>query len=227
MLLVVGLLGCLCSVQSVVFGVPASWLRAREAAALPRPDPEELFTLLPGTRVLIAARLPSERPAGAAGLALYYVEAREQRSNSAESSRERPTGAAAGAAGWQLAKAAPPQVELLLPNDAPLLVQIPQTARFVNAQRIEQSAEESSENGEDTRRERRYVGYLPGQTLAIEGTWEGDGLLTAEAFSAGTPEAYLDTLGNQPGQLLLVAFFCGVVGVLSLGVGAALRLLGR
>jgi hypothetical protein len=226
MLLVVGVLGCLCSVQFVLLGVPTSWLRAREAASLPRPAPEELFRLLPGTRVLIAARLPSERPAGAAGLALFYVEAREQRRAADESSGERPTRAAA-AAGWQLEEAAPSQVELLLPNDAPLLVQIPQTARFLNAQRIEQAAGQGGEGNAGTRRERRYVGYLPRQTLAIEGTWEGDGLLTADALYAGTPEAYLDALGNQPGQFVLLAFFCGVVGVLLLGVGAVLRLVGR
>lgn len=227
MLLVVGVLGCLCSLQFVVFGVPASWLRAREAAALPRPDPEELFKLLPGTRVLIAARLPPEGPAGAMGLALFYVEAREPRSASTQSSQERGNSSDSSAASWQLEQAAPPQVELLLPNNAPLLVQIPRAASFLNAQRIEQTARESSASGESARREQRYVGYLPGQTLAIEGTWEGERLLTADTFYAGTPEAYLDSLGSQPGQLLLMAVFCGVVGMLLFGVGAVLRLLGR
>ena len=70
------------------------------------------------------------------------------------------------------------------------------------------------------------MGYLPGQTPTIEGTWEGSGLLTARTGYAGTPADYTAYLARQPWQMLLAGIVCGGLGISLLVVGFALRLVG-
>jgi len=117
----------------------------------------------------------------------------------------------------------PPQrTEILLTNGKPLSVQFSAKTNFLNAQQFEEGLEGSG----DEKGERRYVGYLPGQTLAVEGAWEGNGLLTARSCYAGTPDEYAASLARQPWLMLLMGLICGGLGISLLGIGFALRLLG-
>jgi hypothetical protein len=115
-------------------------------------------------------------------------------------------------------------MDLLLSNGRPLSVQFSSQTAFLNAQRFE---EESVESLVGSGRERRYVGYLPGQALTVEGTWEGGELLTARTCYAGTPEDYSTYLARQPWIMLAAGVTCGGLGVSLLVIGFALRLLGK
>jgi hypothetical protein len=162
--------------------------------------------------VLAVAQVPPDASAGPYGLALFYVEYRQQNNpdgNEAEATR-------ASSYSWQIEKPPPQKVELLLEDGTPLLVHIPFKTSFLQAQQFEEQ-----EKG------RRYIGYLPGQTLTVEGTWEGNDLLTAHAFYAGTPDDYRNFLAHQPGAVLLMGMVCGGLGLGLLGIGSVLRLLGR
>jgi hypothetical protein len=113
-----------------------------------------------------------------------------------------------------------------LVNGALLTVQLPQKPSFLEAQRFEEEEAPAKANG--PQRERRYVGYLPGQTLTVEGTWEGNDRLTARVFYAGTPDDYLNFLTyTQPGGALMMGAFCSVLGIFLLLAGGVLRLLGQ
>ncbi len=103
------------------------------------------------------------------------------------------------------------------------MVQFSAKTALLNTQQFEPGDQEGSGDGG---RERRYVGYLPGQTLTVEGTWEGNGLLTARSCYAGTPDDYKASLARQPWLMLLTGIICGGLGITLLGVGFALRLLG-
>lgn len=113
-------------------------------------------------------------------------------------------------------------VEMQLAGGKPLTVQIPANASFLNAQRIEATAVP-----DDAEAELRYTGYLPGQTLTIEGAWQGDQRLIAQTFYAGTADDYLNFLTyTQPGMALLMGTFCSGVGGLLLAVAGIMRVLG-
>lgn len=184
--------------------------------SLPRPEePAELRAFSPGTSVLVVAQLPPDATAGPYGLALFYTEYREK------SDEDDKTGTPGGtSSSWRTERPPPARVTMLLEDGTPLLVQISRKTSFLKAQQFEE---------EDwlTDKERRYVGYLPGQTLTVEGTWEGNDLLTARTFYAGTPDDYLSFLASQPGVVLLIGMVCGGVGIGLLAIGGILRLLGR
>ncbi len=216
-LLLMGVLACLSGCPMAVFGVPYSWRRSEEVKSLPRPEPAELRALSPGTSVLIAAQLPPDTPVGPYGLALFYTEYRQQ--GTSESNKdETPSGSSSS---WQIEQPPPQRIEMSLEDGTPLSVQIPFKTSFLKAQRFEEEGLESSGT------ERRHVGYLPGQTLTIEGTWEGNDLLTARTLYAGTPDDYQGYLASQPGTVLLMGTVCGGLGMGLLVIWGVLRLLGR
>ncbi|MGB0389605.1 MAG: hypothetical protein ACPGWR_32695, partial [Ardenticatenaceae bacterium] len=124
----------------------------------------------------------------------------------------------------------PPRFEMLLEDGSSLSVQFSPTLRqaqgapsFLNAQ----SFETEEENGQPNRAERRYVGYLPGQTLTVEGRWEGNGLFTADASYAGRPDDYVEYLRTQIGASFLMGIMCGGIGLVLLLVGGFMRMIGR
>ncbi len=198
-----------------VFGVPYSWKRSREVQSLPRPEPAELRALSPGTSVLVVAQLLPDTPAGPYGLTLYYIEYRQK------SDSDKDGTPAGHSSSWQIEKPPPQRVEMLLEDGTQLTVQIPFQTSFLKAQRFEEQDLEISG------RERRHVGYLPGQALAVEGRWEGNDLLTVRTFYAGRPDDYLGYLASQPGTVLLMGTVCGGLGMGLLAIGGILRLIGR
>jgi hypothetical protein len=173
--------------------------------------------------MLLSAQLPPDAPTSAPhGLALFYVEERSSRTPTRQPGEDRPPGSGSGT--WERVEPPPATVELRLSNDAPLDVQLAPGVQLLNGQQIEG---EPQTQADGSQRERRYVGYLPGRALTLEGTWEGDNRFTASASYAGAPADYVDYRANQPGMMVFYGLFCCVVSVLLLGVGGVLRLVGR
>ncbi|MGB0389742.1 MAG: hypothetical protein ACPGWR_33395, partial [Ardenticatenaceae bacterium] len=78
LILLVSLCACLSSFTMVFLGVPFTFLRSREAAALPRPNPTQLGKLARGSHVLVVAQIPPDAPTDSHGLSLFYVQARKE-----------------------------------------------------------------------------------------------------------------------------------------------------
>ncbi|RMF33894.1 MAG: hypothetical protein D6759_06435 [Chloroflexi bacterium] len=215
-----GLLGCLMGGMLIVFGTPVSWGRSRQVAALPRPEPAALPSLAPGTTILLSARLPEEAPTGPYGLALFYTERRV-----ADPS---PTGESGGkgasrSSQWRREPAEALPIPVRLEDGTEVTVQVLPNATFLNAHRFEEGAE----GGEASQEARRYVGYLPGQSLTLEGTWEGEGRFTARTLYPGSPQDYVSYLSRLPIQTFIGGFICWGMSVVFLAVGLFLWLLGK
>ncbi|MBU0493714.1 MAG: hypothetical protein KKA73_11360 [Chloroflexi bacterium] len=210
LLLLAGLFACLTGCPAAVCGVPYGVTRSLEAMlAVARPTPAQLHALPPGTRVIIAAQL-SRDAVDPPGLALFYTETRPARA------ADDPATATSYA--WQPEAPPPPRVVMQLADGSSLTVQMPAQPQFLNAQQLDAATPALG---------RRYVGYLPGQTLAVEGVWESRDLLTARALYAGSVNDYLTHLAYQPGTMLLMGMGCSGMGLLLLLMGAMLRVLGK
>ncbi len=205
LLVILGIFSCITATTLSVIGAPLAWWRAREVASYPQPQPSELGTIAAGTPVLLAARLPVDGAVGAHGLALYKVEVFRDAQEDTDT-----------AAGWRLETPPPARVPLLLADDRRITAQLPENIALTNA-----------ETFESEERKVRTIGYLPGQALTVEGTWEGRDLITATSLYAGTPEAYVEYRRNQPGISLLGAGFCGSVSLGLFVVALALHLSGH
>ncbi len=212
-LLIFGVFGCISTAAMVFLGAPLAWGQARKVAALPQPAANALATLTPGTEALFTAQLPAPEETGPFGLALYYVEVLQEAQSSEGGTPSRSQT-------WVRESPSPAAVTLRLSDGGQLRVQLPQQVAFYNAQRQESLADTEE-------RAMRYVGYLPLQTLTVHGTWEGDGVVTAEALYAGSAAAYVDYRQSQPGTALVTGGFCGGVALLLLAVGVVLRFLGK
>jgi hypothetical protein len=94
----------------------------------------------------------------------------------------------------------------------------------MNGQEIEG---ETQQQADGSQREQRYVGYLPGRALTLEGTWEGNNRFTADVSYAGAPADYVDYRASQPGMMLIYGLFCCVVSLALLGTGGVMWLMGR
>jgi hypothetical protein len=222
-LLFFGAFSCFGATATIVLGAPASWFRAREVAALPQPQPAELPGLAPGTAMLVQAQLPPDAPTSTPhGLALFAVEERTRRAPTRQTGEERSPNSGSGS--WERVTPPPATVALQLSNAEMLDVQLSPDISLLNGQEI---AGETTPQADGSERQRRYVGYLPGRTLTLEGTWEGDNRFTAQVSYAGTPADYVEYRANQPGMMLLYGVLCCLVSLVLLGVGGVLRLAGR
>jgi hypothetical protein len=190
----------------VIFGVPFSFMRSIELSALPHPEPTELYSMSAGTKVLAVAQVPRNMKTEPHGLALFYVEKRTK--SSQNDSKNNST--------WLPETPPPTQVDLQLTDGNIISVNLPSHTTFLNAERFEAPTNQL-----------RYTGYRPGQTLAIEGNWEGNNLLTARTLYAGSPEDYQNYQANQPWFMLLAGIICGGVGIGLLIAGVFLKVLGR
>jgi hypothetical protein len=209
--------------MTIALGAPTSWMRAREVAELPQPQPDELASLAPGTHILVSAQLPPDAPTSPPhGLALFYEEERTRGTPTRQSGEDTPS--SSGAGNWERAAPPPAEVELLLSNDEPLDVQFAPNVQFMNGQEIEG---ETQQQADGSQREQRYVGYLPGRALTLEGTWEGNNRFTADVSYAGAPADYVDYRASQPGMMLIYGLFCCVVSLALLGTGGVMWLMGR
>lgn len=189
-----------------------SWQNARQVAALPRPTPAELRALTPGTRAVVAARLPANAPTGPAGLALYYVE------RQAKDNKQTPPPTTSSSSQWQLETPPPTRMDMVLEDETQLTVQISPQTSFWNNQTVELP---------DTQPLLRHVGYLPGQTLAVDGTWEGNGLFTAQALYAGRIQDYVAYVESVPGNSFLIGLVCVGTALGLFLLGLIMRILGK
>ena len=220
LILLVSVCACISGFTMVFLGVPFTFYRSREAASLPRPDSAQLQKLAPGTHVLVTAQIPPDAPTGPYELSLFYVEAAKER-NSEQGQATRSSNTSE----WEIVEPPPPRFEMLLRDQSPISVQFPAKRNlFLNAESFN---EEAGSSRNDTGRNRRYIGYLAGQNLTIEGRWEGNGLFTADASYAGTPDDYVSYLRNQIGLSFLMGMMCGGIGFVLLIVGGFLRFIGR
>lgn len=203
-----------CSAVLTLVSAPLSWLRARTIAALPQPAPAELTSLAPGAHIIVTAQLPPDLPADDSGLAVFYVEVNTVTPSGAG------TPATPTATHWQRILPPPRRVGMMLPNAHPLLVQLPPEINFLNAQQVALDGKTPDES------ERRAVGYVAGQVLTMQGTWEGNSLFTASELYAGGPNEYLAYWQQMPGLGLAVGLVCGGVALFLLISGMLLRLVG-
>jgi hypothetical protein len=216
--LIFGVFACLSGLTATLMGAPLAWWRAREAARLPRPTVAELETLPPGTDALFTGWVPASDfdlnlPHG---LVLYKVE---------RAAETEGTATPGPSATWVLETPPQDRIRFQLTEDDAVTLQLPEDVSFANAHVSFANAHvfETQEDGVT----RRYTGYLPDQTLTVEGTWERPNLVTARALTAGPPDAYVAHLRRQPGQLAVGGAVCGGMGFVLLVVAAGLRLLGK
>jgi hypothetical protein len=209
--LIFGCFACLSGLTATVMGAPLAWWRAREVARLPRPSVDNLETLPPGTDVLLTGWIPASafdlnRPHS---LVLYRVE------RAAETGGTATPGASLT---WALETPPQERIRFQLTEAEALTLQLPEDVTFVNARTFEEAGEAGT---------LRYTGYLPDQTLTVEGRWERPQLVTARTLYGGPPDAYVAHQRRQPGQLALGGAVCGGMGLVLLGVAAVLRLMGK
>ena len=210
LLLIAGAFAALLSLGSMV-SAPLSWFQARAIKNLPQPDAAGLQSLAPGTEAIIALQLGPDEGDADHGLGLFYVE----RSNQSERTPD-PEAAGPPPPDWVLQTAPAATVDALLLDGTAVKLQLSPDTSFSNAQTITAAADESL----------RYVGYLPGQALAVHGSWQGDNRIVAEKLHAGTPQAYVERVASVPGFTLIVGFVCGALAIVLLFAGGAMRFAG-
>ncbi|MEJ5310609.1 MAG: hypothetical protein WHX52_12625 [Anaerolineae bacterium] len=203
---------CLSSLLTTI-ATPMAWQRAQAAKRLPRPVAGELETLPPGSRALFSGHLSKEAAGQNAphGLALYKVEIATPSTTDDDTTTPAPSS-------WTLETPPQERVDFLLEENLSVTLQLPQDVALANAHVFEE---------EQDGVRRRYVGYLPGQALTVEGVWEGHNLITAHTLYAGSPDAYIEYLQHQPGQTAVGGMICGSTGLVLLLAAAILRLLGH
>ncbi|NJP05665.1 MAG: hypothetical protein HC837_08630, partial [Chloroflexaceae bacterium] len=255
LLLVAGTLGCLLALSMVLLGIPASWLRLQEVYRLPRPDASELATMTPGSRVLVRVQLSPELRAGPHGLSLFYRERSTGRGSSTsatgwERDQPPPSEVAVLLDAEQTLMLQIPQntsfeeamhvtwdeVSLHDPSDRPRSFP-PEAPRAPIGDHPPGAGPPGSPGDAIERRppdllapdgaDVRYVGYVPQQSLTVEGIWQGQAILTAQVLYGGTSEAYIASLERQPGMLFFSGMMCCGFSLTILGAGLTVRLLGR
>lgn len=217
LLLVLAGMWLLAACGATVVSVPLGMLRAREVRALPQVDMAALDGLAPGAVGLFTARLPEDAAADAAGLALAYVEVQPTSTPAPVVDEDDAPSSGAPGGPWERRPMDVTEAVVQAANGRSISLQIPSNVSLLNAERVV--------DAQDARL--RRVGYLPGQALTIEGTWQGDARLTARALFAGTPDEYVATIARTPWQMLIFGLTCGGVSLGLLLLGGVLRLLGR
>lgn len=215
--LVLAVCGILSSCGGLVFGVPTSIMRAREVQGLPQPSAAEVSGLAAGTKAIFAAQIPADVATDEVnGLALFYVEERLTGTRTADEI-DNPDSSARN---WQRVQPPADTIEIILIDGEVVSVGVPSSATFLNSETIPDSATMEG-------MERRSVGYLPGQTVAIEGTWEGNARITADTFYRGSRADYVTQVRQAPGSILIFSILCGSISFALLIAGGVLRFLGR
>lgn len=208
-----GACGLISSCTAVLFGVPLSISRSVDVSNLPQPTAAELVTLPGGTEVIITGQLPTNMDESTQGLAVYYLETRPlvRSTDSGEmvSSSE----------GFERDSLNLTELPFLLSDGHELTVRLPQNVAFSNAERIETDPVDNIEQ--------RYVGFGRGQTITIEGRWEGNDRLTADTLYAGTAEDFVSGVQSAPFSFAIYSLICGVISLFLIVIGGVLRFLGR
>ena len=211
--LIFGVIGLFMGCSGILFGVPAGFIRAREVRNLPQPTAAELTNLPPGTTVILSAQIPSGAPA-TDGLALSYIE--ERLTGTPTPDNPDPS---ADDRDWMRIEGTESLV-LVLSDGRELDTRFPTTTTFSNAQ-----TEEIEIDG--GLRDRKTVGYVPGQTLALEGNWEGNNAFTAKTVYAGTIDDFVTTVGRSPFAIFGFSLVCLLISFGLIGMAGVGRLLWR
>ena len=211
--LIFGVIGLFMACGGLLVGVPAGFYRAREVRNLPQPTTAELEALPAGTTVLISAQLPTD-VATTDGLALFYI---EERLNATPSTNDEST--SASDRDWVRVEGTE-RLTVVVGGGAQLTVQFSNNTSFGNTQEVEGGVD-------DGELDRRTVGYLPGQTVALEGAWEGNDLFTAKTVYAGTVDDFVTSVGRSPFAILGFSLVCLMISFAFIGVGGAARFLRR
>lgn len=210
-LLILGVLGLLMACPLTLFGVPLSISRAREVASLPRPQAAELASFPIGSEGLFTAQIPNAAAVNDQGLAIAYTETRPL---------NRETGDDAPAnTNWVRETPPPNSVLLNLDNGQPLEVQLTSSTSFANSETIDLAPGDGVE--------RRMHGYRPGQTLTVEGVWEGNGRVSAQTLFHGSADAFAENTASAPGNLLIFGLVCLCLSLGLAAAGGAMRFFGR
>lgn len=209
LLLFLGVFGLIGACMTVLVGVPLGVREAFAVRGLPVITAVDLDSMTPGERALFIVQLPEDAETDALGLVASQVEARP-------STRE--DGTPATESDWAVVENGLQQVSVVVVgNDGAGVTAVVQLAPDTG-RRSAQTLE--SQQGEE---ERRHSGYLPGQTVTIDGTWIGDGQITAGTISADAPDAYVQQVTTTPATMLLCGLLCGAIALLMLGLGVVMR----
>jgi hypothetical protein len=201
-----GLFILLAGIPMALFGTPYMLIRAREVRALQQPSPAKVRTLPLTSELLVAVKLPDK--ADASGLALSYVESRPKQTAQ--------TGTPAPTSDWK-ADGPAPRIEVTLMDGSTAPLQCTTKTNFLKAEQIAESATDS--------KERRRIGYRPGETVTIEAVWNYGEVVSARVIYPGTPQEYIKYLSWQPGAMLTLGFGCAGLGLLLFAAGLILRYL--
>lgn len=211
LLIFFGLFALCTAVMTVFVGVPLSVREAVATRGLPLIAAAELNELAPGTRGLFVVQIPQDAPADALGLVASRVDTRPL---------TRPDGSQPLESDWQTAQGELHMLDVVVPGDGRgqiITLQVaPDTVRR-DAQQLTDQLEA---------RELRHSGYLPGQTVTVDGIWSGNGLLTAKTIATSAPDAYVQQATFLPANLLVGGLVCGALALLMLVLGAVLRFVG-
>lgn len=213
-LLLFGAMGILMSFCTVAVGVPASFVRSREVKKLSHHTAADLDNLPSGSTGLFEAQIPADAAKNEQGLVLSYLEKRPLNTPSPESTNTTPSSSGS----WQREGNGITEAQLLATDGRRLTVQLPANVSYMDAEEVTVTG--STE-------EVRYTGFIAGQTLTVEGDWQGDDLLIAETIFAGNPGAYVEAVSKQPGQFLLYGLICGGISAFLLVIGSVLRFIGK
>jgi hypothetical protein len=190
-----------------------SMAEARRVRNLPRPEPAALARLEPGTRALMMANAPKEVN-NELGLSVYYVEYRRIPPGGTPT----PSANSDPAYKWQRTEVSTSPLTLADGGNG-VEVRLALDAQLRDAEQTTQSW------GYD--RERRIVGYMPGQALVVDGEWQGNGLFTANVLYPGSISAYVEEASKAPGRIFTGSIVCASFCLLALVAGIVLRILGR
>ncbi|MCA9979578.1 MAG: hypothetical protein KDD89_02050, partial [Anaerolineales bacterium] len=211
--LLLGACGLISACTAVFLGVPLSIYRSVDVSSLPQPTAEELPSLPNGTDLIITGQLPLSLPESTQGLAVYYLETRPlvRSTDSGEM--------VSSSDSFERDALNQTEIPFLLSNGREVTVRLPQDVIFSNAERIKTDPVDNIEQ--------QYVGFGRGQTIALEGRWEGNDRLTAATLHAGTAEDFVSGVQSAPGMLFVYSLLCGGLSLAILVVGGILRFLGR
>ncbi|MCB0132801.1 MAG: hypothetical protein KDD78_18185 [Caldilineaceae bacterium] len=227
-LLVLGVLAGLMAAMTAI-SAPLAWSDARQVRRLHQPSAAELTALAPGREILLTVTLASEQPALDTEYALFYQEQSVRVPDAESGTRTEKV----------KSPPIPARVDVLLVDGTPIQLQVASGTTFLNAQSVSRgnlplaldddadlAAEGAPPIGTVVAGSSRVVGYLPGQTLTVRGTWEGRDLLTAETLYAGALDDYLSYVARSPGVQLLMGLGCGGIALMLLLLGGILRFVG-
>ncbi len=218
-LLMFGSFGLLMACAIVAIGVPSSIMRARAVANLPQYRAADLPALAVGSQGLFQARIPTDAPTNAHDLALAYLR-RKLHPNNPIFDEPLAEGEQGPPRDWVTVEQLPTETIFELDDGTLVTILIPNNTLLDNAEAV-QYADAAEEFEYESR------GYRPGQTITIEGFWDGNNTINAARLFNGTQAAYVTHTRGAIGGMAFGAFSCAGIALLMMLAGLYLRVRGR